>query len=203
VDRSSEVLFGLVMALTFTSTFEVATAGQADVRTLLIGAFGCNLAWGIVDGVMFVVTRSIEKHRLYAQARAVQTAAPADAVRILEQELPAEWASLLEPEEVERLARRLRAAPVSLPPRLTAGDLKAGLAVFLLVLLSTLPVTLPFLLFDRLHLAARVSDAIALVMLLAIGARLGRHAGRSPVLVGLAMMVIGVVLSAAAIRFGG
>lgn len=35
VDRSSEVLFGVIMALTFTTTFEVATAGHADVRTML------------------------------------------------------------------------------------------------------------------------------------------------------------------------
>jgi hypothetical protein len=56
LDRSSEVLFGLIMALTFTTTFEVATAGRADVRTMLVGALGCSLAWGIVDGVMFVVT---------------------------------------------------------------------------------------------------------------------------------------------------
>src|SRR5690349_5344772 len=49
LDRSSEVLFGLVMALTFTTTLEIATAGAADVRTMLAGALGCNIAWGIVD----------------------------------------------------------------------------------------------------------------------------------------------------------
>ena len=75
VDRSSEVLFGLIMALTFTTTFEVATAGRADVREMLIGALGCNLAWGIVDGVMFVVTSAIEKHRRHARIRAVREAA--------------------------------------------------------------------------------------------------------------------------------
>jgi hypothetical protein len=52
VDRSGEVLFGLIVALTFTTTFEVATAGAVDVRTMLIGALGCNLAWGLVDGVL-------------------------------------------------------------------------------------------------------------------------------------------------------
>jgi hypothetical protein len=86
LDRSSEVLFGLIMALTFTSTFEVATVGRAHVRTMLIGALGCNLAWGIVDGVMFVVTRSVERSRFHSKIRAVQTANAKDAARILEEE---------------------------------------------------------------------------------------------------------------------
>ena len=40
-------------------------------------------------------------------------------------------------------------------------------------------------------------------MLFVIGTRLGRHAGRQPWLVGLTMVGIGVLLSAAAIRLGG
>ncbi len=191
------------MALTFTSTLEAATAGAADVRTMLFGAFGCNLAWGIVDGVMFVVTRLVESHRLHAWTRALQAAAPQEAHRMLEQELPADWASLLESEDVERLAQRIRARPPSSPPGLAVDDLLGGLTVCVLVLLSTLPVAIPFLLFDQLYLAARVSDATALVMLFLIGTRLGSHAGRRPLLVGLTMLVLGAVLCAVAIRLGG
>jgi hypothetical protein len=203
VDRSSEVLFGLVMALTFTSTIEVVTAGAADVRIVLLGALGCNLAWGLVDGVMFVVTRAVEKHRLHSRLGAVQAAAPEDARRLLEEAFPEEWRVMLRHTDIEHLAERVRSLPPSPPPRLTADDLRGGLAVCLLVFLSTLPVSLPFLLFERLSLAARVSNAAALVMLFAIGARLGHHAGRPPLLVGAAMLLIGVVLTAVAIGLGG
>jgi len=204
LDRSSEVLFGLIMALTFTTTFEVATAGRADVRTMLIGALGCNLAWGIVDGVMFVVTRSVEKFRFHSRIRAVQTASPTAAARILEEELPDDWGILLESNDLERLAARAQALPPPDPPRLTADDLRAGAAVCILVFLSTFPLALPFLLIRNLFLAARVSDATALVMLFFIGTSLGRHAGRRrPRLVGLTMVALGVVLSAIAIQLGG
>ena len=47
IDRVSEVLFGLIMVLTFTGSLSVAEAGRDDVRTMLIGALGCNLAWRI------------------------------------------------------------------------------------------------------------------------------------------------------------
>jgi hypothetical protein len=203
VDRSSEVLFGLIMALTFTATFEVATSGRADVRAMLIGALGCNVAWGFVDGVMFVVTRSIERHRFHSRIRAIQEAAPAEAARLLASEIPDGWDRLLDPADHERLTERARKLVLSAPPGLSREDFRGGASVFLLVFLSTLPVALPFLLFENLFVAARVSNATGIAMLFWIGTRLGRHAGRRPWLVGLTMVGIGLLLSAAAIRLGG
>ena len=55
VDRASEVLFGLIMVLTFTVTLNAAEAGRPDVRAMLIGALGCNFAWGVIDAVMFLM----------------------------------------------------------------------------------------------------------------------------------------------------
>ena len=55
-ERISEVLFGLIMVLTFTGSLSVAEADRAEVRTMLIGALGCNLAWGIIDGVLYVMS---------------------------------------------------------------------------------------------------------------------------------------------------
>lgn len=55
VDRIAEMLFGLFMALTFIGAVTVAGRGQDEVRTLFIAAFGCNLAWGLVDAVMYLV----------------------------------------------------------------------------------------------------------------------------------------------------
>lgn len=44
IDSISEVLFGLIMVLTGTMTLSVATAGRAELRTMILGALGCNLA---------------------------------------------------------------------------------------------------------------------------------------------------------------
>ena len=46
MERVSEILFGLIMVLTFTCSFSVLRAGREDVREMFIGALGCNLAWG-------------------------------------------------------------------------------------------------------------------------------------------------------------
>jgi hypothetical protein len=46
VERISEFLFGLIMVLTLTCTFNVREANHSSVRTLLKDALGCNVAWG-------------------------------------------------------------------------------------------------------------------------------------------------------------
>jgi hypothetical protein len=61
MDRISVVLFGLIMALTFTCTLGVAIADNIQVRTMLIGALECNLAWGIIDGGVYLMARLNER----------------------------------------------------------------------------------------------------------------------------------------------
>ena len=55
VDRVSELLFGLFMALTFVGAVSVADSGPAEIRTMLAAALGCNLAWGLADAIMYLV----------------------------------------------------------------------------------------------------------------------------------------------------
>jgi VIT1/CCC1 family predicted Fe2+/Mn2+ transporter len=66
-ERTSEVLFGLIMVLTFTGSLSVTEAGRAEVRTMLLGALGCNLAWGIIDAVFYLMGALAERPRLRAE----------------------------------------------------------------------------------------------------------------------------------------
>src|SRR5262245_37158405 len=79
VDRVSEILFGLIMALTFTGTLSAATAGREDIKILLIGMIGCNLAWGVVDAVMFLMSTLAERGHNLLTLRAVHAAPSPDA----------------------------------------------------------------------------------------------------------------------------
>jgi len=78
-----------------------------------------------------------------------------------------------------------------------------ALGVFLIVVLSTLPVVVPFMLFSEAMLAMRVSNAVALQTLFACGIVLGRYTGGYPWRPGLAMAAIGVVLVAVTMALGG
>jgi hypothetical protein len=205
IDRISEVLFALIMVLTFTGSLSAAEAGRADIRAMLIGALGCNLAWGLIDGVMYVMGCLAEKGRDREMLRALRDAASPDAARgIVAEALPSVVASVARPEELASLSERLAALPVPAGgARIGRDELQGALAVFLLVFLSTFPVVIPFLFLHEPLRALRVSNAVALVMLFLTGYGLGRLTGHRPWLSGLAMVAIGAVLVAVTMALGG
>ena len=63
IDRQSEVMFGLLMTLTFTGTMSVALGAGATVREILMAALGSNIAWGIVDATVYLLTTAAERRR--------------------------------------------------------------------------------------------------------------------------------------------
>jgi len=205
IDRITEVLFGLIMVLTFTGSLSVAETDRAEVRTMLIGAIGCNLAWGITDAIFYLMTTLTERGRGLISLRAVRTAGKAeDAHQVIAEALPPVVVSVMRADEIESLRQRLQGLPEpAVRPRLSKDDLLAGLSVFLWVFVSTFPVVLPFLFMQDARPALRTSNAIAIVMLFFVGYSLGRHAGLRPWLMGLAMVIVGTVLVAMTIALGG
>jgi len=205
IDRVSEILFGLIMVLTFTGSLSIAEAGRDDVRTMLIGALGCNLAWGIIDGVLYLMGCLAEKGRGLLTFRAVRRAAdPKEAQRLIADALPSVVASVLEPVEVESLYRRLKQLPE--PPdrvRLRKDDWLGAVGVFLLVFLCTFPVVIPFIFMHNAGPALRVSNAIAIVMLFWAGYAFGRMTGLHPWLLGIWMVVLGLILVGLTMALGG
>lgn len=201
----SEMLFGLFMALTFVGAISVAESGRAEVRAMLAAALGCNLAWGLVDAVMYLVRTVTDRGRLLTLIKSVRATPDAEAGRtLIKQSLSRVAAGLVTDTEIEAMRGRIVALP-SVPkrPTLKADDLLAALAVFLLVVAATFPVVLPFVLFDDVGLAKAVSRAIALAMLFFGGLALGRYAGYGSWKVGFMMAGLGAVLVAAVIALGG
>ena len=204
-DRISEVLFGLIMVLAFTGSLSVATADRAEVRTMLVGALGCNLAWGIIDAVLYLMASLAEKGRDLKTWRAVvETRDQARARELIAGVLPAVLASVLKPEELDAMHERLRQE--TRPPdraALDRTDLRGALGVFLLVFAATFPVAMPFVFMHDVATALRASNAIAIVMLFGLGYAFGRHAGSRPWVTGTAMVLLGAVLVAITIALGG
>jgi hypothetical protein len=204
-DRLSEILFGVIMALTFTGAIHAGSDGREEIRTMLFGAIGCNLAWGIVDAVMFILTDLTARNRSFACLRELRRArSTEEAHRIIGDALPPGIAPVMQAEDLE-IARRWFDRLPEPPPRapITAGVLRGALAVFLLVSLSTFPLVIPFLVLRDPTTALRASHAVALAMLFCIGAAFGRYAGQHPWRIGLWMVGIGVVLVLITIALGG
>jgi hypothetical protein len=204
-ERIAEVLFGLIMVLTFTGSLSVAEAGRSDVRAMLIGALGCNIAWGVIDGVLYLMDCLSEQARDIRAFRAVRKASTPDAAhRVIAAALPPVVAAALGPAEYEKVRQKLVQMPEPPSrPRLRKSEWFGGLSVFLWVFASTFPVAIPFIFMSDIAHAMRVSNAIAIVLLLVSGYAYGRVTEYRRWLTGVVMVVVGLVLVGLTIALGG
>ena len=140
VDRFSEVIFGLIMVLAFTGSLSVVGGGEQDVHTMLVAALTCNLAWGLVDGVMYVLTSVAERARRVAVFLGIRAADPALARSLVLSALPEAFEAITDDDAAEWIAARIR-AQLEPGPRspVTGDDLRGGLWSGVLVVLATLP----------------------------------------------------------------
>ena len=203
--RISETLFGLIMVLTFICSLGVATAGDIKVQTILIGALGCNLAWGIVDGGLYLLARINERGGTLLTLRAIRQAPDAEtARRVIAEALPSPFASVLPAEQLEAMRHKLQLLPEpSGGASLTKRDWKGALGLCLLSFVTTFPVVIPFIFVSDPRLALRISNAIALVMLFGCGYAFGVHSGLRPWAAGVSMVAFGGVLVGIAVALGG
>ena len=205
IDRVSELCFGLFMALTFVGTVSAATAGEDAGQKMLYTALGCNLAWGLADALMFLVRTLTNRGRRLTLALAIKNAPdPHAGRRAVSDALPKFMRSLVSDEDLEPIRLRL-AATTSLPdrPHFVRDDFAAALGIFIIIVLSTFPVALPFIVFGDVPTALLVSRVLTLVILFCCGLALGRHAGWGRWKAGFAMVVFGVLLTMAIVALGG
>ncbi|QJR13645.1 hypothetical protein [Usitatibacter palustris] len=173
IERVSEMCFGLFMALTFVGAVSVATGGRDEGRMMLAAALGCNLAWGLVDAVMYLVRTITNRGRERNLAIAAHDAPGGGALAVPER------------------------------PRLEMRDYTGAVGIFFIVVLSTFPVALPFVLMSNMANALLVSRILSLAMLFGGGIALGRYAGYGGYKAGFTLMGVGMFLTAAIIALGG
>jgi VIT1/CCC1 family predicted Fe2+/Mn2+ transporter len=205
-DRLGEILFGLIMALGFTGAVRIGME-EADNRTLFVSILGCNLAWGVVDGVMYVLVQLFERGRRFRVAKAVQkSTSEADALKLVEQEYGEQLEPVLGEAERTEVYRKIAAGvrgtevPAARP---TADDFLGGLAVGLVILLATAPVLVPFLLLKDPTTAVRISHGIGLLLLFCLGVWWGRAVGARGWRIGLGLLAVGLVLVGLCLLLGG
>ena len=204
-----EVLFGLIMTLTFTlaAGIVIQEEGREGAREMLIGILGCNLAWGIIDGVLYVLGQVFDRGRIRRIGFHVRQATSDDEARQMVADELDETLVPMADESARRnlygsIVDRVRSAPIA-PNTVRREDVMGGLAAGWLVFACSFPAVLPFLLLDDPHLALRVSNVILIGLLFFVGWRAALHTLVKPWLAGLTFMLVGVLLVALAIPLGG
>jgi VIT1/CCC1 family predicted Fe2+/Mn2+ transporter len=204
-----ELLFGLIMTLTFTLSAGIMLReeGREGARQLLIATIGCNIAWGIIDGALHMVGQLFERGRRRRVMQRVREAkGDGDAVALVAAELDDIIARVTTPDERQGLYRRVvdQVRTGAIPPnRVTREDIFGAVASFWLVFFGSLPAAIPFLFIDEAWVALRVSNAILLALLFYAGYAWARHTMARPLLTGCVFLLGGVALVGIAIALGG
>lgn len=205
-----EVLFGLIMTLTFTlgAGLIIEEEGREGARQLLIATIGCNIAWGIIDGALYLAGQLFDRGRLRKLAAIVHEAANDNiASEVVADELDGVLAQVTtEPERRDlygRIARNIRSAPVRASEGVTRADWLGALASFWLVFLASLPAAVPFMLMDDAMQALRMSNVVLLALLFFTGYRWAKYTLGHPWVVGLCFLVGGIAMVWTAIMLGG
>ncbi|HSF23739.1 MAG TPA: VIT family protein [Blastocatellia bacterium] len=207
-DRLGEILFGVIMVLTVTLTAGLTSgSGKEGVHRLLLAAIGCNIAWGIIDGIMYIMARVTERSGQARLILAVQKARDEGvALDIIRGEVEPKFEFVAAHERREALYRSILEHAKTRTVRrvsVTKDDFLGALACFWLVFVSCLPAAVPFLIFSDEEVALRVSNVLMVAMLFIVGMMWGEYAYTSRIGAGLAMASIGLALVGVAILLGG
>ena len=205
----TEVLCGLITTLTFTlgAGIIIQDEGREGTRQLLIAVLGCNIAWGIIDGFLVFAATVFNRGRLRRLGQSVRRATDERiGIALVASELDEVLERVTSPAEREELYTRVVAnlrASAPQPNPVLKSDVLGAITSFWLVVLATAPAALPFLLFDNLFVALRVSNAILLALLFATGFFWARLTTDNPWRMGFWMLLAGFVMVIVAIPLGG
>ena len=207
-DSLLEVLFGLIMSLTLTAGARLLPEGQnADATGLAAALVGCNVAWGIIDAVFYLLgTRFNRKRRLQFVRRLRATTDEAQAFDAIREEFDLQGEPPMREEDraafYKSLLQMLRHAGT---PRahLLRDDFVAGILIVILVSAMAIPAALPLLLLDDGYRALRVANTLQIALLFLVGYGWAHHSGASPWPTGLLIALLGVGLVLISVALGG
>jgi VIT1/CCC1 family predicted Fe2+/Mn2+ transporter len=203
-----EMLFGLIMALTLTAGARLLPEGQGiDAASLAAALIGCNVAWGIIDAVFYLLgTRFNRNRRVQLVHRLRATASEAEAIDMISEEFGLEGEPSMREEDRAAFHRSvlqmLRHAGIA-RARFLRDDFVAAVLIALLVSATAIPGVLPLLVLDDGYEALRIANVLQICLLFAIGYRWARHSGANPWRTGLTIALLGVGLVLIAVALGG
>jgi hypothetical protein len=208
VDSLGELLFGLIMALTLTLGVRLLSQRPDIDPQELVGAMvGCNIAWGIIDAVLYLLGSVFSRNQRIHFVRKLRAAtSEAEAMAAIRDEFGLEDEPAM-PEEDRAAFHRvvldiLRHASTE-RAHLRLQDYQAAAIIAVLVSLTAIPGVLPFLFLDDGYQALRLANLIQIALLFFVGFRWARHTGANPWRTGLVIVVLGVGMVAVAVALGG
>ena len=207
-DSLGELLFGMIMALTVTLGARLLAQREAiDAHELIVAMVGCNVAWGIIDAVLFLIGSLFTRNRRIDFVRRLRVArGEAEAMAAIQREFGLEDEPILSADDraaFHRVVLDILRHASDERARLRWRDLQSAVAIAILVSLTAVPGVLPFLVIDDARLALQWANAVQTGLLFVIGFRWARFSGANPWRTGVAIVALALSLVLVCVLLGG
>ena len=209
-DIQIEMLCGVIMVLVMIGylRFALVQEGAEFQKIMILVPLGCNAAWGVIDGILYVLTNLRERGKKTKLMLLIKSAKnPNDALTVVRNQFGSTFISFLDKDTQENIyqeiLKNLTAAEFENPKGVSKRDLRVLLNTFLIVFSTGIPLVIPFILFNDVWLAIRISHIIGLVMLFGLGYWWAKLASRSKIRSAIALTGLGVGIVAITVVLHG
>jgi len=203
-----EILFGLIMALTMTAGARLVTdPATLNAGELIAALAGCNVAWGFIDAVFYLVGSMFNRNRRLVLVRRLQaTRDEGEAIALIQDEFGLQREPRMRDEDravfYRSMLEMLRHADTR-RASLTAGEFAAAAIIFVLVSLTAVPGLIPLAVMSDLGMALRLANGLQVVLLFYVGYKWSHYSGSNPWRGAAMIGVMGIVLVLISVTLGG
>jgi hypothetical protein len=203
-----EILFGLIMALTMTAGARlVADPATLDAGELIAALAGCNVAWGFIDAVFYLVGSMFNRNRRLELVRRLQaTTKEGEAIALIRDEFGLQREPRMRDEDravfYRSMLEMLRHADTR-RASLTPGEFAAAAIIFALVSLTAVPGLVPLAFMTDVDMALRLANGVQVVLLFYVGYHWSHYSGSNPWRGAAMIGVMGIVLVLVSVALGG
>jgi VIT1/CCC1 family predicted Fe2+/Mn2+ transporter len=203
----AEIVYGLVTALAVTNTLRYAFAGQPNANFLIVmAALGANLAWGIADGFIYLLSSTVENRRVYSDANELKTFDDETAWSTILNDLSGTMIHTLEEEEKKIIVTTIHSSLKRSDLHhvyLRKMDYFGAFTCVLLSMIAALPIIIPHLFTSDAVFANLIGNVIGLIIMFILGVVWAKMVKEPLVKSGLIMFSIGLIILSVVILFGG
>ena len=216
IDALFTIFFSILFALLFTLSYSIliyhgvisSSFARGYGEELFVTILGAVTAWGIIDGVLYILGGVLARSERYRLLQYVQTSdSEEEAATAIAYELDFILEPITSDEQRHALYRDIRGYLSQAEPQaigLQREDVVGAAATVLLYVVAVLPSLLPLLLLpDDTALAIRISSVVSFMVIFAAGYSWGLHTGTNPWKLGLLLSSVCLAMVLVALLLGG
>ena len=200
-DKQVEMLCGVIMVLVMIGYLKLSLVqeGFEFKKIMMLVPLGCTAAWGIIDGIMYVLLNLRERGKKSKLLSLIKSQKDEnDVFTLIKNEFVSPLFDVLDKEIqiyiFREVVKRLTSAVIEKPKGISKNDLRIVATSFVLVVSAGIPLIIPFILLNDVSLAIQISHIIGLVMLFCIGYWWAKLASRHKIRSAIAITLLGAAI---------